>query len=686
MEYRRYPMMRSMKLRLPAQGIVLLFLSGCASLSYQDRGTGDQRLVPLPGAPAPTFEQYRTPLNAEVLDGTFRTKEAMYLANEMNILGFPFFEGALVNGLITSDPDFQYMTTVEAYWYSRYNMSAMVTESRLGVHLVYGPYVTEWALREGRANVNRDRSDYVRSNKGVLLQEIIPLYLSRTGFPRRFEDASPTMLQFASGDPRYVRSLDKGVMFESTENILRDKDLRKIYGDDLPARSSGMGIGGNEYWKPRINYRENFLTLRWDHGRMEHVIDLGAEGQTLMKQALWMEYFFKGNHHGGRFLGNDAEEGFRGAMLNLMAVNKMLMLKGAMLYDGQKLTGVDPRVAVPGEYYFPHRIGVRMRYIGDLPPRPEEFSVKDESSQLFDQASLLWGLSEYHHFADPADKSNWNNVFGKNPRFDGSVMEQKYIVLAEGLGSLVLNNIAVMHRHENGSLISEWQPDGGPGTRISTHDLSMAMIALANYARHVRSDPENVELARRMLSDQAEFVLNVLQAPGGAVSAGYDFAGDAPFAGPHTLLAQGFAIRGLIEAYKELGEERYLQAAQNAYSFMNASLWDPRTGVYRSHVGAETTEYTPLNLGAALGAMREVILATNDAEELERFKRFWVQGVNSSGIQQSEYEETGERDFFAVDGDGDGIPRMEYAEGKYGIAPVFASRVAIETPAKLASK
>jgi uncharacterized protein YyaL (SSP411 family) len=57
-------------------------------------------------------------------------------------------------------------------------------------------------------------------------------------------------------------------------------------------------------------------------------------------------------------------------------------------------------------------------------------------------------------------------------------------------------------------------------------------------------------------------------------------------AAPRTLLAQGMAIRGLIEAYKELKDERYLDAAKDAYTFMNHNLWDSATGVYRSQVGA----------------------------------------------------------------------------------------------------
>ncbi len=680
-----------MRTRLRIAGAVLaacLIPLGCTRLSTQDRHLGAERPEPLPGSAPPKFERYRSPISARVTDHRFRAAEAMYLASEMQIGSFPFFEQALVDHIaMPDDKEFQYLTTVESYWYSRYNMSALVTESRLGLHVVFSPYVSEWALREGRASDNRNRVEYVRSNKGVLLQEIVPMYQARTGFPRRFEDASPCMLQYAEGDPCYVREVDKGTGFESTENVLRDDDLKRMYGDGLSARPSGMGTSTNDMWHYRVNYREDFLTLRWGHDGMEPVIDLGAEGQTLMKQALWMEYFFRGAHHGGQYLGNDPEEGFRGCMLNLMAVGKMLMLKGAMLYDGRKLGGVDPRHFQPGSSYFPHRIRVNLRFAGDLPPRPEAFSVEDASSQLFDQASLLWGLSQYYSFADPSQpgpwRTNWNRVFGDHPPYDGSVMERKYILLAEGLANIVLQNIASMHRRSDGGMASGWSPGAGPGGQASTRDMGMLMVALANYARALeRAEPENAALARQMLKDQADWMLAALAGPDGSFPDEYDFDARRASDGPRTLLAQGFAIRGLLEAYKLLKDERYRQAAVEAYAFMNRALWDDRTGVYRSQVGAAVTQYTPMDVGAAVGAMREVILLEKDAKEIERFKRFWVQGVDASGIQQSEYEETGERDFYAADGDGDGIRRMEYAGGchGYGVAPVFASKVEIQTP------
>jgi len=118
-----------------------------------------------------------------------------------------------------------------------------------------------------------------------------------------------------------------------------------------------------------------------------------------------------------------------------------------------------------------------------------------------------------------------------------------------------------------------------------------------------------------------------------------------------------------------LAEERYLQAARATYGFMNQELWDEGVGVYRSAVNAQVSEYTPMTIGAAIGAMRVMILANEDPAEIERFKRFWVQAVNSSGLQQAEYEETGEKDFFQADGDPTEFPGWNTVTGSTGLPP-----------------
>jgi len=648
----------------------------------------------------PSFSDLKTPLKARVTDRRFYTRKAMYLANEMSETGDPFLSRAEAAGLpVADDLDFQYMTGVESYWYSRYNMQALLAESRLGVALVHGPYVTEKAIQLANAQLNRDRAENELSNKEVLFQHIVPGYLRLTGFPRRFEDATPLMLEYASGSPYLVRDVDHNTDFELSENLWKEKRLKQLYGNAYQAPTHQAGEGGNEFFQYRIAYRDNFESLRWSNDEMDHFVDMGGVGQTLMKAVLWMEYFFRQTHHGELF-GTDPEYGFRGAILNIASVSKLLVLKAALLYDGEKLTGVNPFEYDPNDklYYFPHEISVKTRYIGDLPPRPEKLKVRDKSSQLFDQASLLWALSEYFYFMDPNRPTRdsyheqalpvWNRVFGDNSPFDGSLMERKYVHLARGLANVVLRNIDFMHKDlGTGVLVSEWTPKTKRSSEVSVEDLGLAIVALANYHRvFQKAEPELSRLAADLLRTQADFLEIKIQSGNGALPESLNIGTGSNLGTRGALLSQAFAVRGLLAAYQELNEPRHLEAAKKAYAFMNETLWDSATGVYRSSPGAQLSVYTPLNLGAALGAMREYILLTGDVNEYQRFKRFWVQAVNSSGIQQSEYEETGDDDFTKTDSDNDGIPRIEAAGGKHGIAPVFAGQVEIETPTGVAPR
>lgn len=647
----------------------------------------------------PSFATLKTPLQATVTDRRFYTRQAMYLANEMNLAGFPFLDQAEAAGLpMTEDSDFQYITGVEAYWYSRYNLSALMSESGLGVALVHGPYVTEKAIRLASAQYDRDRGENELSNKAVLFQHIIPVYLRLIGFPRRFEDATPLMLEYASGDPHRIHRVDHDKDFETAENLWKEKKLKELYGSAYHPPSHEAGVGGNDFFKYRVAYRDNFRSLRWSNDHMAHYVDMGGVGQTLMKAVLWIEYFFRETHD-GKLFGADAGYGIRGAVLNLASVSKLLLMKAALLYDGNKLVGVNPFQYDPDKKlcYFPHEISVKSRYVGDLPPRPEKFSVRDPSSQLFDQASLLWAISEYFYVMDPNRPGGdpyyeqafpvWNRVFGDNFPYDGSLMERKYMYLARGLANLLLRNMQFMHiDSQSGVLVSEWTPKQGRGSTISLPDLSMGMLALANYHRiFPKAEPQLARRAGELLKTQADFLVQIIEAGDGSLPEAFDRTGKTAQGTSGTLLSQAFGVRGLLAAYKELKDTRYLKAAQKAYRHMNQALWDPQTGVYRSSPGASVSIYTPMNLGAALGAIREYVLTTRQVKEYKRFKRFWVQAVDSSGIQQSEYEETGDDDFTQPDADHDGIPRMEFAGGKYGIAPVYAARVEIQTPLSGAS-
>jgi hypothetical protein len=214
-------------------------------------------------------------------------------------------------------------------------------------------------------------------------------------------------------------------------------------------------------------------------------------------------------------------------------------------------------------------------------------------------------------------------------------------------------------------------------------DLGMAMIALADFGEHVTYSPELQQEARALLEKEAEFLVRI-QADDGSFSEAYDIARNEVLGEPDLLLSQGFAVRGLLRAFEELGDPRFRDAAGRTIEYMNRQLWHDGVGIYRSSAEATTTVYTPMNLGAALGALREWILVAEDGSQIERYKRFHVQGLNRSGILLAEETETGETNFVmpAADTDGDGLKWFGKAggEGRYGIAAVHASRVEIQTP------
>ena len=378
------------------------------------------------------------------------------------------------------------------------------------------------------------------------------------------------------------------------------------------------------------------------------------------------------------FLGNNAEDGFRGSMLTLEAVSTMLLAKAALFFDpkARTLTGIDPTSYDPdaGVLYLPHEIRPSLIYMSDIPVRHYDFKVKDSTSDLWDQASWLWALTEFFDYANPRRQDNWNNVFGYQTPYDGTIMEQKYALLAQALAKTVLVNLESMHL-VNGVLISRSAPHGDDHIRI--RDLSLAVVALAEYAGKMDLDQQAQARAIELVRQQADFLLKVA-AEDGSYHQGYSVAAGESY-GERDMTTQAFAIRALVAAFDLTRNPACLEAARKTSAVWNRDFWDPDAFVYRNRPGIDRVVYTPVDVGAALGALREMTLVDRDAELLQRFMQFFVQAVDASGMMQSEDVFTGE-DIDEIragnlDSDGDGIPFLSGGAGKHGIDSVFAARV-----------
>lgn len=627
------------------------------------------------GAPQPDLSAYRSPLDSKIVDRRWYTNEGMYLANESNNSGVSFLLEAIKAGFpIAHNEAFAWVTAQEAYWYSRYMLSNVFSQSHLGISMIHGPYWTLKARESYQKNrLQRDRGERMPSNKDVMLGNYLPLFYKRTGFPRVFDDAAPTYLQYASGDPHFTGPID----------------VTDSFRDPMSGKNGNWGV-------PR--YYIDWRNTRWDRDDMEIEFDLGGIAQTVKKELSWVQYFFHSDHRDASpsdptrevlLLGNDAEEGFRGVMLTFAAFNSMLEAKTALFYDPTrgKLGGIDPRTYDPaaGVKYLPHRIKPSVLYVGDLPERVWALdSVPDKRSLLWDQASWLWATSDYEWLGVRLE----GRVFTDNPPVDAGIIESSTIEVAQGLSNIVVQNLDAMHSRD-GVLVSEWSPRQGAGTELRMQDASMALVALQELIdrRFTRSAPRHLgarnvpDLADKLLRSTADFLVR-MQGEDGSFRPAYDVTNGVAQGASDLARPNWWAIRALTAAYWITEDDDYLQSARQAWNYLDSNFWDSEHGLFRSRRGDDTVILTPLEVGAATGAMRELMFATplHEVEPLiERYTRWFVQSRDMSGMQMSEDNRTGELAYGVngADEDGDGIPFLKQSHGRYGVAPLPASKVAV---------
>ncbi|RJP19584.1 MAG: hypothetical protein C4520_12630 [Candidatus Abyssobacteria bacterium SURF_5] len=561
-------------------------------------------------------------MNPNVSEARFNTAKAAYAANELFLSGVPFFEKITQLGLPT-DKDLVTITSEDSFWYSRYGMSALQFESGMGLHLL-----------QSRRTILQSEEE------GISPKEFYDGFLARvqerTGLTSPPAGVYPVFAEFASGDPELTQ---------------------------LP------------------NFQD-YSTLRWNPQKFDKTISLGALGQALYNQTLWAEYFF-GSKHGENLLGNDATEGYLGALLVAEAVNKMHFLISEAAFDGKKLGQVNPFSYEAKLLYYPRQIAVDLSYPDDAPPIPESYAVLDPTSTLFDQASLLLGASEFYYFSDPKVEDNWDAVFGSPA--EGALFPPEPHNSAKGLSGVVLKNIVAMHYNPvRQTFVSTWA-NGERGKTIAAADAGLVLVALKNTYTAFHDDEEIRQGARKMLERQAEFLFDYLQLPDGGFANEYNLETSAHSEDPRKLVTQALAIRGLLAAYAVTEDQKYQESAMSALNFMNEKLWSPDAKIYRSEEEAALSHLSPMDMGATLGALREVVLARKDEDVLRKFMIVFISVLQQNGMQLAELTPTGEKfgsvaDVMTPDSDSNGVRKPQFAGGRFGVAPVLAGQIAVPSP------
>ncbi|MFC3153125.1 hypothetical protein ACFOEK_18945 [Litoribrevibacter euphylliae] len=646
----------------------------------------------------------------EVLDETLDPAANFLAYTEFELSGEPLVE-ALGLDLDVLDPDarnqptvFDYAAGIESYEYSEEAMYALNYQSQMGPHMVNGPLNQQ---RGGTLNALNERIQVLGQAVGRDMSEVPKnLYL--------------ISLPYASGSPRFQSEVN-------ATSIGLHRLEYKVNGDYLFVQENIPA------------YIRDYKTLAWDANSFDRTLVPAAIGGILLKEVMWSQDFLGGMHvtesdeeveaesatmdHSDTYsLGVSAFDGFNGMVLTEQAIDKLLILRDQLLFDGKTL-GVASKDAK--RVWFPHRVRVDEKQTYGV-NAIAKLTVEDGRSHLRDQWQLLWPMAEFYAMTDQREaNTNQNPAF--MAVFDGAPFEaapvnntdadtsndvasnDAFTVVSE-VSEAVFRNLQQGHFNSTfGTFVDEVSVQGKAGQSVTSFDAAYSLVALSIYQRALDAMPvgyasgepgesrlhtEQGKAALAMLRAQADFLIEHLMDAQGLVSESANLSGKTVTASKvKNLDAQFAAVRGLTAAFGATNDAKYFKAARKAYMAAEQHMYSPSLKTWMDQDGV--AEYTPNTLAAISGALRSAMLSLKnqegetlaglDLQTLVARYQDWFVGVVNGGMQLSEWlADSGEHVLLGVglekgDADQDGIKQVNYAGGKYGIAPVLANKARIHS-------
>ncbi len=598
---------------------------------------------------------------AEIEDPWFVTDIAMYAASEMYRTGQPFLKWAEENGLAVDQQLFSPTGVrefgAEILEFSLDNINTVMTNSGLGLHWKYAPFIAAGAKAKGVSP-----ESYLEAR----LQEFARKSNLKT-VPR---NVFPIFIEYAEGDPRYTKSVN-------------------------------------------IN---NWETLLWNDQSFEQSLIPSAYGQTLLRQVLSLKEFLAARHDrngqpsaSGEFLGVDDARGFIGVMTAEAIVNKLWFMATELIHytetDGGKNIPYFPYQTVVHPGSEEHRINIvdeQSRLFDQLSllwALSELMQITDPKTpgtyqQVFMQELLAPGVH-----VDEFDLSLDLQV--------SELSATSVYALASRLAAIVFNSLLELHYvAEIGTLLDvgvrdcagEMQEDSEQATpctpQVSTTYLGLTLTALERYYQVMKSVPGRQEQIGPLIRLVAEFLFNQMydNDDGGIFdSVSFSLAmtdKDRELKkddSQKSLDAQMAAMRGLLAAYSVTGDLRYRTRAFEIYRFAEESLWNENLDVYKDQEKRGLYRYTPLDVGTVIGALRELIYQSEDPQQtleiMKRMKTFVKQITKYAGLQLSEII-TSRDQMFLIPVDNMSVIRTALSlDSPFGLAPVLGSEIVLNKDA-----
>ncbi len=667
---------------------ILLVGPGCSGLYHsifgEDEPTVDELVL------AEREKELRKEPIAGVTNPRFRTDETMIAAAELLLAADPFFARFEELGWLDEGFDSRERLTRLGPAVSRYNMDHLVLYSGMGAPLTQSPHFNAGLNRRLLDRVGLD--DYPVPNTR-------PLYL-----------------EYVSGDPHFVQYPEYGdpdIGLPPDAGTLRWNSA--WFDRDLEPGTLGAALLAQTLWAKRLLWAapedgsdspdadgDPPLGSDSDSGGFGTGEEDGSEEPDPIDDPFG-ELFEPIDD--ARTEVDDADRYYALQLLEI-AANKIIALATEMAWDPwENRLGGMPETYRPDPddrnsyVYFPHRIIEKEHYepenardlepdeladhLADLPPG--RFVMLDPKSHLFDQVMLLQALLE---FVELADSSRFNasiplfpnrgSRLGEPPVFTDTVP-----AMARRLSESLVRNIVGMHWDKKNQSLVSYAQIGELGRRLRTVDAGLASIALRRFADEPWASETLRDAARHIVGAQGEFLVRFQYRDGAFADTIAVEDGDAAKPRGFQLTSQMYAIRSLLEGYKFTGDFRMRQAAWRTWLFVEETLWAPAHDLYRVEdvvaQGQKHNSLTPLVVGATIGGLRELALASREFDVVERLVDF-LRGVERSGLLMAELWPTGEEPGTDWDSDDDSILKPRFAGGDFGTAPVYASEVLVYIP------
>ena len=298
-------------------------------------------------------------------------------------------------------------------------------------------------------------------------------------------------------------------------------------------------------------------------------------------------------------------------------------------------------------------------------PETTEYTVSDAASRLFDQLSLLWGLSKAAVFVDAVPAAWAVEETEQRNRVRGSIARTLHEVLLA---------IDGLHLTNDKAWIGRIVPGTDDLAAASTTDLGLLLVALDAAQAVVNGADAELVGSLRLAA------INALIAR--QETDGWFSATDSPSTDESwLLLPQLAAIRGLLAGSDWVPQA--IEHAQAAFDALDATLWidDIGMGLYASNGSTDwqTFCYSPLDIGLATGALRELALESTkerSAHILSRMSRFLRTIVDEAALQLSNATPAA-ADFVRGSGAGT-IAAIQTDDATGRLAPVLQQRLCLD--------